>query len=124
MLFFQVATEQRPDSDVERSNISHRHFIDILEKAFGALGGKTWLQSHDYTAQHDEESLDDLILANSFATLALGADVVDEDSDAESDEQKVSIFNIPISNHKMLALLTHGQGSHPATYSPQRSRQR
>jgi len=100
---FKEVTEQQPDLDLERSNLSHRYFIDILEQAFEALGGKTRLEGQDYVGQQDEESLDELILANSFATLALGADVADEESDAASDEQKVRISNITVSNHALLA---------------------
>jgi len=116
-------TEERPDSDIERSNVSHRHFIDILEKAFEALGGETWLESNDYVGQQEERSLDELILANSFGALVVGADAFDgEESDAASDEQKVRVFDLLIPDHASLAsLLTHDEGAHTATCSPQRS---
>jgi len=96
---FQGVAEQKPDSGIERSNVSHRYFIDILEQAFEALGGKTWLEGHA-DEEKQEENLDELILANSFAMLGVSTDAADEqESEASSDEQKVRFFDSPMLNH-------------------------
>lgn len=89
----------KPDSDIERSNVSCRYFIDILEQAFEALGGKTWLEEHA-NEEKQEENLDDFILANSFTLLGVSTDAVDEqESGAASDEQKVRLSDFPMLNH-------------------------
>ena len=38
---FQRFTASNPDPEVEKSNASHKHFIDALTDAFEALGGKS-----------------------------------------------------------------------------------
>ncbi|OAA80111.1 hypothetical protein LEL_03597 [Akanthomyces lecanii RCEF 1005] len=86
------------DPDIERSNASHRHFIDALVEAFDALGGAEYIQERDVRATkeaeqrqakmeedvneyYDEkEDLEDALFSNRFA--ALGLD--DSDDDAES----------------------------------------
>jgi len=40
---FKQAVEKIPDVDIEKSNVTHRYFIDILEEAFKVLGGDTWM---------------------------------------------------------------------------------
>jgi hypothetical protein len=36
---FQQIVSERPDPEIEKSNATHKHFIDALSEAFGALGG-------------------------------------------------------------------------------------
>jgi hypothetical protein len=36
---FQQIVNEKPDPEIERSNVTHKHFIDALTEAFDALGG-------------------------------------------------------------------------------------
>jgi hypothetical protein len=86
---FKQATEKSPDADVEKSNVGHKHFIDVLEEAFKVLGGETWsTKQNDRQKTSGDESLDEVIFANAFDTLDLGEDV-DEESANDSDENMV-----------------------------------
>ncbi|KAJ9157538.1 hypothetical protein NKR23_g212 [Pleurostoma richardsiae] len=42
---FQQIAKANPDPEIEKSNASHKFFIDTLTKAFEILGGKTWTAS-------------------------------------------------------------------------------
>jgi len=56
---FQQTVAKKPDPEIERSNASHRHFIDALTEAFKALGGEVWaLRQKSETDDLDEEERD------------------------------------------------------------------
>lgn len=94
---FKEAVEKNPDVDVEKSNSTHKHFIDILEDAFKVLGGETWeAQQNSRKNTSDEEAVDEVIFSNTFAALNLGNDASKE-SDDESDENKVGCSPSPCS---------------------------
>lgn len=86
---------QDADPGIERSNASHKHFIDALVEAFEALGGAEYVAERDaraaqeerdrearleeYSDYYDEEyELEEALFANKFAALGI------EDSDDES----------------------------------------
>ncbi|KAH8802625.1 hypothetical protein F5884DRAFT_802467 [Xylogone sp. PMI_703] len=81
---FQQIVARNPDPDIEKSNASHRRFIDILTDAFNALGGKAWLSEQKAGAKSDNENDEDVIFANKFASLG-----IDEDNDEDEPEEAV-----------------------------------
>ena len=97
---FQQIVSKKPDPEIEKCDISHKHFIDGLTEAFEVLGGKTWAseqKSENKTA--DEEDIDDVIFTNTFSALNLGvSNNVDEEEDAESDDLGPSI--VPLARPK------------------------
>ncbi|KAH7317042.1 hypothetical protein B0I35DRAFT_434450 [Stachybotrys elegans] len=80
-IFLQMASNN-PDPELERSNISHKHFIDALAEVFQIMGGPAWEKSHK-TDQFDQEDVELSILSNQFS--ALGTD--DHDSEDESEPE-------------------------------------
>jgi len=92
---FQQTTTVNRDVEVEKSNASHKYFIDALTEAFEALGGNTWKST---TSQFDSESdslpsekedLDQLLLSNKFKALDLeGSDETSQNSDSEDPDNE------------------------------------
>jgi hypothetical protein len=82
-LFQQIAAKQ-PDPEIQRSNASHKVFIDALTEAFEALGGEVWASKQKPgTAIPDEEDVDEVIFTNQFSALGLdGSDNGEEIDDA------------------------------------------
>ncbi|KAJ6784219.1 hypothetical protein PWT90_01797 [Aphanocladium album] len=95
------------DPDIERSNASHKHFIDALVEAFDALGGAEYIQERDAkalqeekqrqaTAEEDEdegyydeeEELEEAIFSNKFAALGLDDSEDDAESDSEAEQEQ------------------------------------
>lgn len=92
---FQQMSAKTPDPDVEKSNASHKRFIDALKESFDALGGRNWKpdSSSDEEAglladtEHAKEKLDRLV-ANRFGALEIhGSPEADEDSDQEGPQE-------------------------------------
>jgi len=88
---FQQMVFKNPDPEIERSNISHRHFIDSLTEAFKALGGENWISKQKSESERlDEEDRDEVIFSNQFMALKIGesndAEVENEASDGPSPE--------------------------------------
>lgn len=82
---FQQIVATKPDPEIEKSNVSHRCFIDALTEAFKALGGEEWASaSKSKTSNPDEEDLDEVLLTNKFSTLG-----IDRPSDGEEGEDAV-----------------------------------
>lgn len=107
---FQQMVVENPDPETEKSNASHKRFIDALTEAFEALGGQTWNQ-RDGAAKNGasdrdlKEELDQFVLANKFGALGLDdKKTTGEHGDESSDEGS-------------------GQESHQAASAPQRRRQ-
>ncbi|KAF5655312.1 hypothetical protein F25303_720 [Fusarium sp. NRRL 25303] len=72
-----------PDSDeeLERSNESHRHFINTLRSAFKILGGEEW-EKTSATTSDDTEDVEQILFANKFQELSVDKE---ESSDEEDD---------------------------------------
>lgn len=91
---FQQMTARTPDPNVEKSNSSHKRFIDALKESFDALGGRNWKpnsspRESDLLAntEHVKEELDRL-LANKFSALEIQrSPEVDEASDQEGPQE-------------------------------------
>ena len=69
---FQQIVATKPDPEVEKSNASHRCFIDALTEAFKTLGGEEWAsRSKSETSNPDEEDIDEVLFTNKFSTLGI-----------------------------------------------------
>lgn len=90
---FQQLVAKNPDPEIERSNASHKRFIDALTEAFDALGGAAWKSNEgatDAISDLGKDDLDQLLLANKFGALNLGENTAvgeeEDDDDASEDE--------------------------------------
>ena len=82
---FQQIVATKPDPEIEKSNVSHKCFIDALTEAFKALGGEEWVStSKSETSNPDEEDLDEVSFTNKFSTLG-----IDGPSDGEEGEDAI-----------------------------------
>lgn len=87
---FQQIVAKRPDPEIERSNISHKRFIDALTEAFEVLGGEIWASKQkSETDSLDEEDVDEIIFTNQFAALGIddsnNREQVEDSVEGESD---------------------------------------
>ena len=78
---FRQIINEKPDPEIDRSNATHRHFIEALTEAFQALGGGS-------THIEDEEDgeLDDSAFVNQFTALRVSGGSDDDDDDDEDDK--------------------------------------
>jgi hypothetical protein len=80
----------KPDPEIERSNASHRRFIDVLTEAFAVLGGEDWVirqkNTTETTKTAEGEDLHEVIFANKFSMLHLG-DINNREADEEENEE-------------------------------------
>ncbi|KAI1387222.1 uncharacterized protein F4822DRAFT_276754 [Hypoxylon trugodes] len=88
---FQELVAYRPDPDIERSNASHKYFIDALVEAFEALGGPAWADKRNSksadTNTDDQADLEQVLFANTFSALKLDGDAaLGEEDEGESDD--------------------------------------
>ncbi|KAM0429801.1 hypothetical protein ACHAPT_006407 [Fusarium lateritium] len=81
---FHQLVGSNEDEDLKRSNASHKHFIDVLRKAFVILGGDSWKQSQSKQIPEEEQDVEKVIFANMFKTLTVEAE--DEGSSEEEEE--------------------------------------
>ncbi|KAI2636277.1 hypothetical protein GGS26DRAFT_486893 [Hypomontagnella submonticulosa] len=89
---YQQTIANDPDPKVEKSNKSHKYFIDALTEAFKALGGDTWeLNSKSGSEKpSDGATIEEVIFSNRFSSLNLNEKEGDEDkteANAESGQQ-------------------------------------
>ncbi|KFX89139.1 hypothetical protein V490_07211 [Pseudogymnoascus sp. VKM F-3557] len=85
-LLFQQAVSKTHDPEIERSNATHKHFIDTLTEAFESLGGKVWAsQQKPNAAPANEEDEHEVIFSNKFSVL----DITGSKSGDETDENTV-----------------------------------
>jgi hypothetical protein len=80
---FQQTVKDEPDPEIERSNATHKHFIDALTEAFDALGGSSW-DSSRVSVRDDSE--DELIFQNQFSVLSLSTAKDEDDGDVVSED--------------------------------------
>jgi hypothetical protein len=81
--FQQIVTE-KPDPEIERSNVTHKHFIDVLIDAFEELGGNT--QEPTNVSSVEDEADYRSIFQNQFPTLSLGQANIDDDDVSSGDD--------------------------------------
>lgn len=79
---FQQLGATKSDPEIEKSNASYLHFIEILKQAFAALGGNS-LSTKQNTDNEDweEEDVKDVIFSNKFSSLD-----IDTSNEVESDD--------------------------------------
>lgn len=80
---FRSMAAAKPDPDIEKSNLSHKFFIDALQEAFEALGGKQWVSSQSVgqvaAANTDEDDIKQALFTNQFSSLGLEGESHDLD---------------------------------------------
>ncbi|KAL5371536.1 hypothetical protein DPSP01_014198 [Paraphaeosphaeria sporulosa] len=72
---FQQILNENPDPKIERSNATHKYFIEALTEAFNALGGSSWSHQASSTGaeeEHDGEQ-DVSIFENKFSVLSISS---------------------------------------------------
>ncbi|ORX97348.1 hypothetical protein BCR34DRAFT_578009 [Clohesyomyces aquaticus] len=86
---FQQIVIQKPDPEIEKSNATHKHFIDALTESFEALGGNLWNSNKDPTTEEEKDEDIESFFRNQFSALSVGDGMgdVDGDSSSENDEQ-------------------------------------
>jgi hypothetical protein len=73
LTLFQQIVAKNSDPEIQRSNVSHKIFIEALTEAFEALGGEVWTSKQKSgTDNPDEEDADEIIFTNQFSALGLG----------------------------------------------------
>ena len=78
---FQQMVNDTPDPDIERSNFTHKHFIEALTEAFEALGGANWANSAESQSERDDN--DDQYFRNAFSVLSVSTNGDDTASSAD-----------------------------------------
>ena len=81
---FSADCNRRPDAEIERSNATHKHFIDALSEALNALGDSS--RDPNNTTPVGEELDDELIFRNQFSALSLGTVKLVEDEESSGDD--------------------------------------
>lgn len=80
---FQQVESKRPDPDIEKSNLTHKFFIDALQQAFEVLGGKQWESSQDGqrvdTAEDAEDEIKQALFSNKFSKLDVNGEQDESD---------------------------------------------
>ncbi|KAI1637118.1 hypothetical protein F4809DRAFT_341918 [Biscogniauxia mediterranea] len=108
---FQQAIANQPDPEVEKSNASHKHFIDALTEAFDALGGQSWL-SGQIPGNQKPDSDDDInvIFTNKFSTLNINQPEEDGEGDGTSDEEETTQTSKPTTVPRQRQQKSSGKG--------------
>ncbi|KAL5118115.1 hypothetical protein ACEQ8H_003950 [Pleosporales sp. CAS-2024a] len=83
---FQQILNEKPDPEIEKSNVTHKHFINALTEAFTALGGLS--RGTERVPYTEEEHDDELFSRNHFAALSLGNAKEDEDEVSSEDNAR------------------------------------
>jgi hypothetical protein len=101
---FPTDCHKKPDPEIERSNLSHRKFIDALIEAFEALGGREW-ESESKAQKSVQEDEDDVIFANKFSTLDVHESKDNDELELEQEDEDDE-YNVPGSEvHAAVAAL-------------------
>ncbi|KAI0863800.1 hypothetical protein F4860DRAFT_50384 [Xylaria cubensis] len=96
--FLQLVAN-KSDPEVERSNVSHKYFIDALVEAFESLGGVAWAEKckTESLSSTDQADLDQVLFTNQFAVLRIDGDTAlpnkatsDDESDLELQQDQAS----------------------------------
>lgn len=85
---FQQFVKHTPDPEIERSNATHKYFIEALTEAFNALGGGSWDSSKGVGTEHHEA--DDQMFQNFFSALSINGSNNDEGESSSEEENQPS----------------------------------
>ncbi|KAI0100618.1 hypothetical protein GGR51DRAFT_531879 [Nemania sp. FL0031] len=110
---FQRLVANKSDPEVERSNASHKHFIDALVEAFGALGGVAWAEKcrlEGPPPDDDEADLEQALFANKFAVLSIDGETVLEDEAACDDGSDLETQQHQASQRRQQQKKSSGKG--------------
>lgn len=123
--YSQLVVKQS-DPDIERSNASHKHFIDALSEAFNALGGTEWDEKQragpaSTDPISDQNDLDQLLFANRFATLSVD-DQPDTDDEDPSQTKHNAETRPKLPSRKLRQKKASGKGKQAKTKVRQRRR--
>jgi hypothetical protein len=83
--FQQIVTE-KSDPEIEKSNVTHKHFIDTLMKAFDALGSNT--QGPISVSSNRDEVDEQSFFRDQFSALSLGQEKVDDADVSSGDDNQ------------------------------------
>lgn len=84
---FQQIVSQRPDPEIERSNATHKHFINALTEAFDALGGNLWSSNKDSATDEEErDETTEAMFQNQISAQSLSGRMRDGESDVPSED--------------------------------------
>jgi hypothetical protein len=83
---FQQMVNDTPDSEIERSNVTHKHFIEALTEAFEALGGGNW--ADDTESPLGRDGNDAQYFHNAFSVLSVSA--IEDDTASSADDTQVT----------------------------------
>ncbi|KAI4772177.1 hypothetical protein E4T52_12831 [Aureobasidium sp. EXF-3400] len=76
------------DEEMDKSNETHKYFIDRLVEAFEILGGSQWATNQDTESNKAQtrEEIEEVIFSNAFSALDIHqcADVSDDEADSET----------------------------------------
>lgn len=82
---FQQIKLDNPDPDMEKSNASHKFFIDALRQAFEVLGGKQWESSQDgqrmETGDDAEDEIKQALFSNKFSRLDVSGEQIESEAE-------------------------------------------
>ncbi|KAI4717302.1 hypothetical protein E4T48_06536 [Aureobasidium sp. EXF-10727] len=82
-------TPNYEDNEMEKSNATHKYFIDRLTEAFQILGGSEWAskRASELAEPLSSEEIEEVIFSNGFSALELhqcADDVSDDETDSET----------------------------------------
>src|SRR5690348_16523370 len=103
---FEQLVSVQPDPEMERSNATHKHFIEALRQTFNVLGGDVWLSKQGDISlskqdngpvdrvthvkvddvEVDDADVDDAVIRNRFFLLSLGEEEDGNDDGEVSNE--------------------------------------
>jgi hypothetical protein len=92
---FEQISAHDADVDLEVSNATHRHFVDVLEESFRVLGGEEWLeQEADRIADRDQyyyaTEVERTIFTNRFSLLKPSCTSTPNSSDTEPEDDPMN----------------------------------
>jgi hypothetical protein len=84
-LFLKIAGSN-PDPDIQKSNESHKYWINGLTEAFNTLRGETWHSGKRGESDAPDEAEDQVIFTNAFSTLSLDSHKKEGRQDVDGDD--------------------------------------
>lgn len=84
---FQQITAVDPDPEIEKSNASHKYFIDAPSGAFRALGGEAWKSGQRADSDGAEDDIEQVVFSNKFAALNLATSKEQEADVGDSSDE-------------------------------------
>lgn len=81
-----------PDPELQKSNASHLHFINVLKEVLTTLGGDGWNpEDKKSVASISQQDLQDMVLSNRFDALRVNHGSVDAEQDGSESEDEPTV---------------------------------